>query len=277
MMIRTPLYRPLVVLVWALLLSSLPTQAPAADEPQARPETVCLQCHGGQQGRLGAPVALWRTSIHAGNGITCNDCHGGDPTDFALAMTPERGFLGTPEDQDIPAFCGRCHVGVEEDYRASKHGQALGQGGPQCVTCHGNHGVQRASLDLINPNDCSRCHSFERAAIIREALVATDARIAGLEADLDDLHRTGRSVRALSGEVFAQRNAFHRLFHSVDVDKVRGETAAVQENLDGIEAQIATIHVELGQRKLFGGIAIALLLVAGALLRLLRRTLPDPH
>jgi len=267
------LQKYLLPVLFSLLL--FPALAAAEDEAPAAPqETVCQQCHSGQEERLSAPVALWHNSVHAQNGISCNDCHGGDPTDFAMAMTPERGFLGAPEETAIPGFCGRCHIGVEEDYRASKHGKALGKGGPQCVTCHGNHGVQRASLDLINPNDCSRCHSYERATVIREALVATDNRIAGLETDLAALHRIGLSTKELSGELFAQRNGFHRLFHSVDVDKVRQDTANVQQHLDTISAKVDAIHAELSQRKTFGGIAIALLIAAGILLRLLRRTLP---
>jgi hypothetical protein len=59
-------------------------------------ETVCTQCHGPLPGRLGEPVKLWRSSIHAANSISCHNCHGGDPTDMAMAMSPARGFLGIP-------------------------------------------------------------------------------------------------------------------------------------------------------------------------------------
>ena len=275
-MMRTNLNQWLMPALIAVLML-LPTVTLAEEAPAAQPETVCLQCHGGQQGRLGAPVGLWRDSVHAANGISCNDCHGGDPTDFAMAMTPERGFIGVPEANAIPAFCGRCHIGVKDDYLASKHGQALGKGGPQCVTCHGSHAVKIASLDLINDKDCSRCHTYERAATIREALAATDARIAALDHDLDQLHRIGITVKALKGEVFSQRNSFHRLFHTVDVNKVRTETAGVQANLDKVAAKVDAIHNDLSQRKLWGGVAIGLLLVAGILFLLLRRTLPDPE
>src|SRR5512143_2111969 len=104
-------------------------------------ESVCIKCHSGLQGRLGAPPRDWKGSVHAANGISCNNCHGGDPTDMAMAMSPARGFLGKPTEMAIPGFCGRCHVGVKEDYLASAHGRALGKGGPQCVTCHSNHAV----------------------------------------------------------------------------------------------------------------------------------------
>jgi len=265
-------------LIWILVVVLiLPPLTSAAEEgaTTAAPQTVCLQCHGGMEGRLGEPVGLWDKSIHKNNGISCHDCHGGDPTDFAMAMSPERGFLGAPEKDEIPAFCGRCHIGVKDDYLASKHGQALGKGGPQCVTCHGNHAVVKANLDLINDKDCTRCHSFERAARIKAALTETDKIISGLESDLDGLHRLGFSVKELRGKVFGKRNEFHRLFHSVEVERVNKGTAEVQKALGEVATEVAGIHADLGQRKLWGGIAIVLLLIAGVLSLLLRKTYHD--
>ncbi|WP_146032969.1 multiheme c-type cytochrome [Geothermobacter hydrogeniphilus] len=258
-----------------LLLLPGPVFSAGEEAPTIPRETVCLQCHGGMEGRLGAPVGLWKQSIHRQNGISCHDCHGGDPTDFAMAMSPERGFRGAPEKAEIPAFCGRCHIGVKDDYLASKHGRALGKGGPQCVTCHGNHAVVKASPDLINDKDCTRCHSFERAARIKAALTDTDRIISGLERDLADLRRLGIAVKKMRGEVFAKRNEFHRLFHTVDVNKVHQGTAAVQKSLGEVATEVAGIRSDLSQRKLWGGIAIVLLLVAGGLCLLLRRTYHD--
>jgi hypothetical protein len=259
-----------------LVVLLLPLVVFAAEEQgSAPPQTVCLQCHGGLQGHLSAPVGQWSKSIHRQNNISCHDCHGGDPTDFAMAMSPERGFLGVPAKDDIPDFCGRCHIGVKEDYASSKHGQALGKGGPQCVTCHGNHEVSKASIDLINEQDCTRCHSYERAAQIREALVETDGLIAGLEADLAGLHRVGISITEMQGKIFSQRNEFHQLFHSVEVEKVRAGTASVQAALAEVATKVDTIHADLSSRKLWGGIAVVLLVVAGVLCLLLRKTYHD--
>ncbi len=235
-------------------------------------ETVCIQCHGAQEGYLGEPVALWRDSIHAENGNSCHGCHGGDPTDFEMAMSPERGFVGVPDEEDIPAFCGRCHVGVKDDYLQSAHGQALGEGGPTCVTCHGNHAVKKASSDLINPQDCSRCHEYGRAEEIKAAVVGTDQLISGLNQDLDKLHRLGIRTKELQGKVFAQRNEFHRLFHSVDVDQIKAKTAGFEKELGTVRERIDEISGEFGQRKLWGGIAVALLLALGVLFTLMRKT-----
>lgn len=235
-------------------------------------ETVCIQCHGGQAGALGAPVEAWRGSVHAENGISCHGCHGGDPTDFAMAMSPERGFVGVPAEAEVPDFCGRCHVGVKEDYLQSKHGQALGEGGPTCVTCHGNHAVARATADLINEEDCSRCHEYGRAEEIKAAVTETDRMIAELDADLAGLHRVGITTGAMEGRLFSLRNEFHRLFHSVDVELVRKQTQGFQDRLGQLRTKVEAIRAELDQRKLWGAGVVVLFLLAGIIAALLRRT-----
>ena len=254
--------RYLAILAGAFLSLALP--AAAAD-------TVCIQCHSGQSGRLGEPVKQWQGSIHQANGIGCHNCHGGDPTDFAMAMRPERGFLGAPAEEKIPAFCGRCHPGVLKDYQASAHGQALGEGGPQCVTCHHNHAVHRASLEIINSQLCSRCHSYERAEQIRQAMAETDARITALQGDLQELHRLGIATKELQGQVFAARNSFHQLFHTVDVRQVRQETTAIQGEIVKVRQQVDAIQSGLSRRKLWGAGAVVLLLLGSGIAFLLHR------
>ncbi len=235
-------------------------------------ESVCIQCHGALPGRLGEPVKMWRGSVHAANGISCNNCHGGDPTDMAMAMSPARGFLGKPSDTAITGFCGRCHVGVEEDYLKSAHGRALGRGGPQCVTCHSNHHVVNASPDLINTVSCTRCHSYGRAEEIKTAVVTTDGMIGDMERRLSGLHRLGIDTKDMNGELFSLRNRFHRVFHSVDVEKVRSQTAGFREDLGNIRGQAAAIEKELDERKLWGGIVVALLVCGGILSLFIYRT-----
>jgi hypothetical protein len=235
-------------------------------------ETVCLQCHGSLPDQLGEPVKLWRESIHAYNNISCHSCHGGDPADSVNAMSPSRGFIGVPQPGKIPEFCGRCHIGVMEDYRQSAHGRALDHGGPQCVTCHGNHRVVAATPDLINPRDCSRCHSYGRAEEIRSAVVTTDSMISNIEQQLAALHRLGIDTRELKGEIFALRNDFHRLFHSVDIDKVRNRTAGFQQQLAKIRDHIAAIEAQLASRKYWGGFAVALFALGGILALLIYKT-----
>lgn len=240
--------------------------------PAVAEDSVCLQCHGGQSGPLGAPVGEWRESIHAANGISCHDCHGGDPVDMVMAMSPERGFLGVPDHEAIPEFCGRCHVGVFESYRDGAHGQALADGGgPQCVTCHGNHAVKKAGLALINEQDCSQCHSYERAALIRLSMVETDTQILKVANDLDRLQRLGFTVETMQGGLFDLRNRFRRIFHGVDVEHVRSETGGIQTELGTLGKEITAIDETLGERKLWGSLAIGLFLLCGVIFLLVRK------
>lgn len=247
-----------------LVLWALPAALLAAD-------TVCIECHAAQPGVLGAPVAEWRTSVHAENGISCHDCHGGDPTDYAMAMSPEKGFLGAPEYAEVPDFCGRCHVGVAQAYQAGAHGQAIESGGAQCVICHGNHAIKNASLDLINEEACSQCHGYERAALIRLSLVETDKMVTATEQDLERLYRLGFAVDDMQGRLFNQRNLFHRIFHGVDVERVRAESAGVQVELAKITSEVAAIDTTIGQRKLWGSVVIGLFVLAGVILLLVRK------
>jgi len=235
-------------------------------------EIVCIQCHSALPGKYGEPVKLWKGSIHAENGIACNACHGGDPNDAPNAMKKERGFLGAPKYNDVPAFCGRCHVGVMKDYLVSAHGRALATGGPNCVICHGNHQVVKASLDLINEKSCSRCHSYERAKLIRGAMQETEGMIVALDARIAGYKQLGTDTDSVEKALFSQRNQFHSLFHNVDVAKVTAESIRIQAELKKVGATLDGLDEQGRKRKLAGTIAVSGALLAGLLIHLLRKT-----
>ena len=235
-------------------------------------ENVCVQCHAKLPGKYGEPVKLWQGSIHAGNGIACDSCHGGDPKDSVNAMKPARGFVGVPKETEIPAFCGRCHVGVLKDYLTSLHGKALGRGGPTCVTCHGNHNVVKASLDLINEKSCSRCHSFKQAEKIKAAMHETEKMILAIETRTVGFKQQGIDTDRLEKGLFAVRNSFHSLFHTVDTVKVGTESARIQAELKKLENILKNIDEQLHKRKLIGAGAVAAALLTALLFYLLRKT-----
>jgi hypothetical protein len=252
----------------ALTNLGVPSPARAADQP----ETVCIECHGSLPDRLGAPVKLWRTSIHAENGISCNACHGGDPKDAANAMNRAQGFLGAPKEPDIPAFCGRCHVGVLKDYLASAHGRALGKGGPTCVTCHSNHAVVKASLAIINEKNCSRCHSFERAALIRAAMQQTEDHVVGIDRRIKEYQAQGVDTERMGKSLFSLRNRFHSLFHEVNVTRVKAEFAQINTELGKLDKDLKVIEEARAKRKVAGAIVIAGALVLAFLFHLMKKS-----
>lgn len=256
----------------ALLLAALAAPQPslaALAEPQ---ETVCTQCHSTLPDKLGKPVNLWRKSIHADNGISCDSCHGGDPKNAADAMNGSRGFLGAPKEAEIPAFCGRCHPGVLKDYLASAHGRALGKGGPTCFSCHGNHQVLKASLDLINEKTCTRCHSFERAKSIKAAMQQTESYIVGIDRKITEFQAIGVDMDRLGKALFAVRNRFHTLFHDVNAERVRAQSAQINAELGKIDHDLKVIEDVRAKRKIAGGIAVAFMLLLAWLFHLLKKS-----
>jgi len=239
-------------------------------QPAEKP--VCVSCHASQTGRGGRPVALWKNSIHAQNGISCNHCHGGEPNDSVNAMSPARGFLGVPLESAIPAFCGRCHVGIREDYLNSAHGRALGRGGPTCVTCHGSHDVAKVTLDIINEQRCGSCHPFERARAIKQAMAPNENRLVRIEHDLTLLRGRGVDTAEQEKSLFALKNRYHRLFHNVDVIRVTGEAAAIGKEMDAQQTFLADRQSEQLQRKIWGVFAVGILLIVALICHLLKKT-----
>jgi len=154
--------------------------------------TSCIQCHGGQmfEAAQRAKVKSFPTDVHAQVGLSCHDCHGGNPDpklgeDMAAAMDTNfkaNPFRGVPKRGEIPEFCGRCHSSPDfmkrfnpsmridqvTEYWTSKHGQLLKLGDATvatCIDCHSVHDIKRPSQTdaPVYPTHvgetCSRCHS----------------------------------------------------------------------------------------------------------------------
>ncbi|HWO00160.1 MAG TPA: cytochrome c3 family protein [Blastocatellia bacterium] len=150
----------------------------------AQRKDSCVECHKEIEGPLGDSVTLNNGDIHQSRGLSCADCHGGDPTqdDPPGAMNPLKGFVAKPKSKDIPQFCGKCHSNVEfmkkfnpslrvdqeREYVTSVHGKLLAIGDQRvatCVSCHGYHGVRavkdpQSRVYALNVAEtCSQCHA----------------------------------------------------------------------------------------------------------------------
>ncbi len=169
-----------------LMLTFWLAMAPALSA-QTGEVNSCVSCHLEEGEELAVPVEGMRNDVHAQNGLSCADCHGGDPKagldgDMDAAMDPDKGYIGVPSRKDIPTFCARCHSNTAymrkfnprvasnqlERYKTSIHGKRLINGDEKvatCVDCHGVHGI-RASNDALSliyptnvPSTCGRCHA----------------------------------------------------------------------------------------------------------------------
>ena len=143
--------------------------------------TSCITCHP-------AKVQKFRDDVHAQVGLSCHDCHGGNPDPNAGhahgdgSEVQANPYVGQPKRADIPGFCGKCHGSADymkrfnpaarvdqvAEYHSSVHGQRLAKGDENvatCIDCHSVHDIRRKT----NPESpvyathvaetCSRCHS----------------------------------------------------------------------------------------------------------------------
>ncbi|MBI5535157.1 MAG: hypothetical protein HY898_20690 [Deltaproteobacteria bacterium] len=94
----------------------------------------------------------------------CNDCHG-----QGHSIQDSKDPRSPINHANVPKTCGRCHVGIEETFKRSKHFQLLKAGdprGPVCVDCHSAHKIQALSagnMKLHSDERCGRCHQDKLA------------------------------------------------------------------------------------------------------------------
>ena len=90
---------------------------------------------------------------------SCVDCHG--KSHNIMRTTAADSPIN---HANVPKTCGKCHVGIEEVYNKSIHGQLLVAGdprGPVCVDCHSAHKIGKPgerSFKTQSDNNCGRCH-----------------------------------------------------------------------------------------------------------------------
>ncbi len=178
----------------------------------AQKKSSCIECHSKlEDPRLSAPAKLFDNDIHHARGLSCNDCHGGDPNADTkeAAKDPRKGYLGKPKTLDIPAYCGKCHsdanlmkrfnpslrVDQEREYYTSVHGKLLKTGEQRvatCISCHSVHGIRAITdpLSSVYPSNvaetCAKCHAS-----------ADYMRGFGIPSDQFDKYKTSVHAKAL--------------------------------------------------------------------------------
>lgn len=235
----------------------------------AQRQNTCVNCHEEMGNELIDPVREWKTSIHYEGGISCSDCHGGNPrsADAEKAMDPKAGFSGIPSPEEVPDFCGKCHSAVRDNFMESAHAQALLEDGtgPSCITCHTAHQQKKVSLDLINEESCGSCHDYGRARKLKEAMRAMETDLTSMESRVATLFQEGLDVESEQRALFALRNRTHRLTHVLNISKILYELGGVRSDLQGLDARVQDQEKVIRHRKKLGAFLILFFLV-GALI-----------
>ena len=134
---------------------------------------LCGRCHReGQKaavrytGRQHEIIANYTESIHGKllkTGLTvtatCTSCH------TAHRVLPRTDPESSISAANVPATCGRCHHGIEEQFENSIHSKGVSKSAkelPICSDCHSAHAIRRTDQDnfrLDVMTTCGRCHA----------------------------------------------------------------------------------------------------------------------
>jgi hypothetical protein len=190
--VKRQMHKLFASVLFIVFLSGVATSDSSASraEQDAARENGCVRCHS----RLSTPVEMsnrfldWRASSHAGAGVTCDTCHGGD----AAARDPAKAHAGVfpPSNRNsrlhemhAPETCGKCHATVVNSFIESEHYQRLKTAGlgPSCINCHGHMGSSVARAPLEGESLCTFCHNTvngllpQRPDIVKKAKSTLDA------------------------------------------------------------------------------------------------------
>jgi hypothetical protein len=137
-------------------------------EHLARDVPCSLQCHVTVLNKIAINnYDQWTTSKHALFNVTCNFCHGGDPSSD-IKEKAHTGILRSSDPnstifyRNVPETCGKCHTNELKQFMDSLHYQRLkaDQQAPTCDTCHRPHVFQVLNISEFH-NVCSNCHNPE--------------------------------------------------------------------------------------------------------------------
>lgn len=221
-----------------LLVPALLWAAP----PVSLDEVFCATCHF-EQGEEFAQ------SIHYQEGqLLCNDCHGGLPfeADPVKAKAPGTGFIGKPRREDISALCGKCHAAPARFFAQGPHAAWQQPGNPTCISCHTNHHVLDASLELIDTT-CGRCHqpgtpALARGEALRQQLGEAGQQHRRLRLHTDSLRQVDGSLRRaipyLEAGAAALREA-DPMTHALDLGLIGGKLEEVRAEQDQVNQLLA--------------------------------------
>ena len=151
----------------------LPAKNPASRTYKLNLPATCAKCHSNpaltKEYQIGNPGAATQyvDSIH-GTALlkmglivapSCNDCHGAHDIKRSVDRNSPINHA------NVAKTCGKCHVGIENTYEKSIHGQLLAKAdprGPVCIDCHSAHEITnptRGNFKALSDQRCGKCHA----------------------------------------------------------------------------------------------------------------------
>lgn len=147
-------------------------------------DNQCVICHLSltEPLRVSAHFYEWLNSKHEEKGVSCDKCHGGDPSASAK-QTAHKGVLRSafPQSrlstQNLAETCKACHQEAVSAFVQSAHYQKLKDSGtgPSCTTCHHHMATSVIYWPPETANLCASCHKAEGNPAARYAKVPDTA------------------------------------------------------------------------------------------------------
>ncbi len=130
----------------------------------------CVNCHKDpifrtHNHKLYTYYQDWLTSPHQTAGLTCDQCHSGDPAAETVDAA-HKGVHSTSDPRSTIFFknlaetCGKCHEQVSGQFTKSKHYKSLivYYNAPYCSTCHRAMNRKPYYHDIVDTT-CRSCHN----------------------------------------------------------------------------------------------------------------------
>ncbi len=212
----------------------------------------CIDCHAKlSDERLSKPVELWGASVHAEVGNTCDGCHGGDPEDPSrTAMSANNNFYAAPKEEEIVNFCGKCHQELAENFKTSKHAITQTQ---NCIGCHGSHTIRRISIEIINEENCGKCHDYVQPDKMKTILQTLHSQFQNSERKIKLI--SGFPVTKLNESIkkdWTRLRQVRMLSHTFDIKKMEARAGKVSNALTQTDAEVDRLLEMSNNRKLWG-------------------------
>ena len=267
--------------LWLTLLALAPAGAGAAAPHADLGESTCVTCHEREEDpELSDAVPEWRRSEHAKAEVSCDGCHGGDPSqeDADESMSEDAGYIGEPAWNGVGQFCGSCHEEIAQGYADGTPGDRI-RGGirpPTCATCHMATGHDTGEPDveeiLADPRDpeLRELHGLEQ---LRAALVRVKEREGESGAVVAALERRPLLPTGLREELEAIRQAYIPIFHEFDPESFAEASDATHARLARLDEAARRHDREVTRRTRYGAVVLLALGAAFAALLAWRRKL----
>jgi len=238
--------KKLLTFVCATLALCL-AQAPAAFAEKA--QDSCVACHSDEDflvknKKLYRYFNEWKLSVHKQEGVSCTDCHGGNPK--ASDAKGAHAQMEALSFDRVPATCGKCHTDTLEGYQQSPHFKQLqkagGMQGPNCVTCHSS--ISSVALNVSTVSQvCNQCHNEGtgfHAEIPRRAQNLLNHRYS-INSFYRYISTKGEPAKtqAFLKEIDADLARLAVTWHTFDLNKVEEDTKAILARLQQKREEIS--------------------------------------